>query len=157
MKKRRSIQFKAAFLMIVFSLNTLIGFACAIGIDMGFNTLHHHEEEATEAIVHIHKDGKKHVHHEESKHHDESDKDHHKDGKDNCCNDKVIKFNEVDKSASHSFNAIVNPIFFTTFLASFYDTNIFYNSYVDTGIKYFVRSHHPPIPDIRIAIRSFQI
>jgi len=89
MKKRRSIQLKAAFLMIVFSLNTLIGFACAVGINMGFNTSHHHEDEATEAVVHIHKDGKKHVHHEDAKHHDGSDKDHAKNGKDNCCNDKV--------------------------------------------------------------------
>lgn len=155
MKKRRSIQFKAAFLMIVFSLNTIIGFACAIGIDMGFNTSHHNEEEATEVVVHVHADGKKHVHDEEAKHHNEADKDH--DNKGNCCNDKVIKFSEVDKSASHSLNAGINPIFFTSFFASFFATNIFYISNVNTNIKSFVRSHHPPIPDIRIAIRSFQI
>ena len=143
--------------MIVFSLNTVIGFACAVGIDMGFNTAHH-QEEATKAVVHIHKDGKKHVHHEAAKHHDEADNDHHKkDSKDNCCHDKVIKFNEVDKSATHSFNTGVNQIFFTTFPASFYSLNPFYISYINTGNKYFVRSHHPPIPDIRIAIQSFQI
>ena len=158
MKKRRSIQIKAAFLMIVFSLNTVIGFACAVGIDMGFNTTHHHEEEATEAVLHIHKDGKKHVHHEKAKHHDEADSDHHKkDNEDNCCNDKVIKFNEVDKSASHSLNTTINPIFFTTFISSYSIADILYTSYIDTGIKYFVRSYHPPIPDIRVAIRSFQI
>ncbi|MDQ6756862.1 MAG: hypothetical protein M3004_07995 [Bacteroidota bacterium] len=155
---KTSIHFKAFFLMIVFSLNTVIGFACAIGIDMGFNTTHHHDEEATEAVVHIHKDGKKHIHHEEAKHHDEKENRHHeKENKDNCCNEKVIKFNDVDKSASHSLKATINPIFFTTFLSSFYNVNIFYTSYIDTGIKYFVRSYHPPIPDIRVAIRSFQI
>ncbi len=143
--------------MIVFSLNTLIGFACAVGIDMGFNASHHHQEEASEAVIHVHSENKKHIHHEEAKHHDESNKDHHKDGKDNCCHDKVIKFNEVDKSASHSLNASITPIFFTIFLASFSDINIFYTSYTNTNIKYFVRSHHPPIPDIRIAIQSFQI
>ena len=159
MKRGRSIQIRAAFLMIVFSLNTVIGFACAIGIDMGFNTQHHHEEEEIEAVVHVHADGKKHIHHEAAKHHEEPDNDHHKskDDKDGCCNDKVMKFNEVDKSASHSLNASISPIFFTIFLASFNDVNIFYTSYVDTNIKYFVRSHHPPIPDIRIAIQSFQI
>ncbi len=158
MNQNISIQLKAAFLIVVFSLNTIIGFACAIGIDMGFNIFHHHEEEETEAVIHIHKDGKKHVHQEVAKHHDEADNDHHKkDSKDNCCNDKVIKFNEVDKSSSHSFNAGVNPIFFTTFLASFYSIDIFYKSYVNTGSNYFVRSHHPPIPDIRIEIQSFQI
>jgi len=159
MKIRRSIQFKAAFLIIVFSLNTLIGFACAVGIDMHFNSSHHDEaEEAAEAIVHVHADGKKHIHHEAAKHHDEADNDHNKKGgKDNCCNDKVIKFNEVDKSASHSLNASFSPIFFTTFLASSYNINIFYTSYIDTGIKYFVRCYHPPISDIRIQIQSFQI
>ena len=159
MKKRIYIQIKAAFLMIVFSLNTIIGFACAVGIDMRFNTSHHNKaEEATTAVVHIHKDGKKHVHHEEAKHHDEADNDHHKKAdKNNCCNDKVIKFNEVDKSASHSLNNTITPIFFTTFITSFSIANILYTSFIDTGIKYFVRSYHPPIPDIRIAIRSFQI
>ena len=154
----RSIQFKAAFLILVFSLNTLIGFACAVGIDMGFNTTHLHEEEATEAVVHIHKDGKKHIHHEEAKHHDEGDKNHHKKSdKDNCCNDKVIKFNEVDKSASHSLNTNISPVFFTPFLGSFYSINVFYISYINTGINYFVRSYHPPISDIRIKVQSFQI
>ena len=159
MKKQRSIQIKAAFLMSVFSLNTLIGFACAVGIDMGFNSSHHHDaEEATEAVVHIHKDGKKHVHHEEANHHDQANKDHHKkESKDNCCNDKVIKFNEVDKSASHALNTSINPIFFTTFISSYSIANILYTSFIDTGIKYFARSYHPPIPDIRVAIRSFQI
>ena len=144
--------------MIIFSLNILIGFACAIGMDMGFNTSHHHEEEATKAVVHIHKDGKKHLHHEAAKHHDEADNDNHKkEGKDNCCNDKVIKFNEVDKSASHSLNTSITPIFFLIFISSYSIANILYTSFIDTGIKYFVRSYHPPIPDIRVAIRSFQI
>ena len=145
--------------MIVFSLNIVIGFACAIGIDMGFNTSHHHDEEATEAVVHVHADGKKHIHHEAAKHHDESGKDNHKskDGKNNCCNDKVIKFNEIDKSASHSLSASIYPLFFTTFLASFYNINVLYTSYINTGINYFVRSYHPPILDIRIQIQSFQI
>jgi hypothetical protein len=158
MKRRKSKQFKAAFLMIVFSLNTVIGFACAVGIDMGFNSTHHHDEEATEISVHIHANGKKHIHHEAAKHHDEVNNDHHKSsGKDNCCNNKVIKFNEADKSASHSLNASISPVFFATFTVSFYNVNILYTSYINTSIKYFVRSYHPPIPDIRVEIQSFQI
>ena len=157
MKIKKLRQLKAAFLMLVFSLNTVLGFACAIGIDMSFNTSHH-QAEKTKAVVHIHKDGKKHVHHEEAKHHHDAGKVHHKkESKDNCCNDKVIKFNEVDKSATNSFNTNINPIFLATFLTSFYDLEFFYQSYINTGSKYYVRSHHPPIPDIRIAIQSFQI
>ena len=80
MKRNISIQLKAAFLLIVFSMNMIIGFACAIGIDMWFNTSHHEE---TEIMAH---EGSHH-------HHDEADKHHKsKDGKDNCCNDHVIKF-----------------------------------------------------------------
>lgn len=159
MKRKISIKIKAAFLITVFSLNTMIGFACAIGVDMGFNTKHHHDEKATEARVHIHADGKKHIHQEKTKHHQEADSDHHKskESKDNCCNEKVIKFNEVDKSSSHSLNTSISPVFFATFIASFYNISLLYTSYINTGIKYFVRSYHPPISDIRIEIQSFQI
>ncbi len=158
MNKNISIQLKAAFLIIVFSLNTIIGFACAIGIDMGFNTTHHHGNETTAATVHIHKDGKKHFHHKEAaKHHDEVSNHHKaKDTKDNCCNDKVIKITQLDKSVPQYIGAL-NPVFFTTFVSSFYYFDILYTSQLSPSIKYFVRSHHPPIPDIRIAIQSFQI
>lgn len=156
MNQNISIQIKAAFLIIVFSLNTMIGFACAIGIDMGFNKTHH-EEETTEDVVHIHKDGKKHVHYNEAgKHHDETSNHHKaKDGKDNCCNDKVIKITQLDKFIPQSLSAI-NPVFFTIFISSFYNIDLLFTSQ-SVSIKYFVRSHHPPIPDIRIAIQSFQI
>lgn len=160
MKIKISKQFKAAFLIIIFSMNTVIGFACAVGINMEFNSSHHLDEEGTEAIVHTHTDGKKHVHQEPAKDHDEKDNDHHeksKDSKGNCCNEKVIKFNEIDKSASQSLAATITPLFFVVFIASFYNNDISYTSYINTSIKYFVRSYHPPISDIRIAIRSFQI
>ncbi|MEO6404066.1 MAG: hypothetical protein ABIO32_01160 [Ferruginibacter sp.] len=156
MKRNISIQLKAILLLIVFSMNTVIGFACTIGIDMGFNTSH--LEEATEVSVHVHSDGKKHEHHNEGgKHHDE-DKDHHKtkDAKDNCCNEKVMKFNDVDKSVPASSN-MIHPVFYTAFLASYYNVIKILHSDVVKDIKPFVRSHHPPISDIRIAIRSFQI
>ena len=68
MKKNISIQLKAAFLLIVFGLNTMVGFACAIGVDMGFNTTNHHDEEATE--VHQHADGSKHDHHNQASKHE---------------------------------------------------------------------------------------
>ena len=153
MKISRPIQIKAAFLILVFSLNTVIGFACAIGLDMGFNAMHHHDEEATETM-HVHADGKKHIHHEKA------DKDHqHKkstDDKDNCCNNKVIKFSQLDKSVPQSLNP-VNSIFFTAFVSAFYNTDVSFLSQGNPNIKYFVRSYHPPIPDICIAVQSFQI
>ena len=150
MKRNRSIQIKAAFLLIVFSMNTVIGFACAMGLDMGFNHKHHHDGDETT----IQKTS-----HDKSCHHDEADNDHHKskDDKDNCCNDSVMKFAQVDKLLAQSSNFAVNPVFFTAFVSSYYNIGALLTSQVTKSIKYFVRSHHPPITDIRIAIQSFQI
>jgi hypothetical protein len=160
MKRNKSIQLKAAFLLMVFSLNTIVGLACSIGIDMGFNTKHHHEE-ATEASVHVHADGKKHMHPKEASthHHDEAINDHHKskDEKDNCCNDGVMKITQLDKTVPQGVNVVLNPIFFTAFISSFYHIDVLYPSSETVSIKHFVRSYHPPIPDIRIGIQSFQI
>ncbi|MFX5709932.1 hypothetical protein ABTE34_20810, partial [Acinetobacter baumannii] len=47
-----------------FATNTAVGFACAIGVDMGFNSPHHNETKEP-AEVHVHDDGKKHVHEKE--------------------------------------------------------------------------------------------
>lgn len=159
MSKKLSIQVKAAILLIVFSLNTVVGFACGVGIDMGFNSTHHHDEEATETSVHIHADGIRHVHHDEViKHHDEAANNHHesKNGKDNCCNDMVKEFNQFDKSLPHSVS-FINPVFFVTFVSAFYNIDVLFHSQITPNTKYFVRSYHPPIPDVRIAIQSFQI
>ncbi len=134
-------------------MNTLVGFACATGVDMIFNT-HHHEEEATKIAIHVHADGKKHLHHKEGSKHHHDEKGSSK--KEDCCNDKVLKLSQTDKAIPHS-NIIINPVFFTTFTVSYYSINISCSSQVSTANKYYVRGHHPPIPDIRIAIQSFQI
>ena len=103
MKKIKSIQLKAAFLVIVFSLNTVIGFACTVGLDMGFNS-HHHEESAIEVSENHHQD--------KSHHHDEADVHHHQtnNDKDNCCNNEVMKFQQVDKAVASSITLTILPL-----------------------------------------------
>jgi len=164
MPSKRKYKIIAAFLLTVFSLNTVVGFACSVGIDMGFNSKHHHYEDATEAVVHIHYDGKKHIHYEKKEnhnpgksHHHEQANNHHKSGnkKDNCCNDQILQFEQLDKSVPHSLN-IIHPISLTAFFDAFYNV-ILPSSDIVKDIKQFVRSYHPPISDIRIAIQSFQI
>lgn len=141
---------KAAFLLLVFSLNTLVGFACAMGIDVGFNTGHHHEdEEVTE--IHEHAGSKMHHHHE-----DQESRHSHKNGPDDCCHDKVVKISQADKSIPPVLK-IFNPVFFTAFIAVFQSVDVSYSSQVNISNKYFVLGHHPPIADIRIAIHSFLI
>ncbi len=154
MKRSTSIRLKAALLLIVFGLNTVVGFTCAMGVDLVFNTTHHHDEETIE--VHEHADGYKYYHHNQTaKHKYEENKTEKKDKK-GCCNDSVIKLSQTEKSIPQP-NTIVSPVFFTAFIVSYYNIEILYPSQVTGSVKYFVRSYHPPIPDIRIAIQSFQI
>ena len=148
MSRKISIRLKAAFLLIIFGFNMIVGFVCAVGMDMGFNTIHHHEGEVAE--VHIHEEGKK-LHHEEAEH-----KHSHKGGKDNCCNDKVTKLSQASKILPQ-IDKPLSPLFFTVFKAIYYQIYVLYPSQVKVFNRYFILGHHPPIPDIRIAIQSFQI
>ena len=151
MKRNRYIQIRAALLLIVFSLNTVIGFACALGLDMGFNDKHHHDGDGTKI--------QKSSHHPDKSHHNHADNDHHKskNDTDNCCNDSIMKFAQLDKLLAQCSNFTVNPVFFTVFVSTYYNIDALLTSQVTKSIKYFVRNHHPPIPDIRIEIQSFQI
>ena len=159
MNKTGSIKLKAAFLLTAFGLNTVIGFACSIGVDMGFNSKHHHDEESSEAVVQVHKDAKKHIHnekkvtHSKSHHHDHDQQS--KNQKDDCCNDNVLKLEQLDKSVPHSLN-IIHPIYLISFFDVFYSVSL-PTADIVKNIKQFVRSYHPPISNIRIAIQSFQI
>lgn len=167
-----SIKIKAFLLLLVFSLNTLVGLACSIGVDMGFNSAihhqHHHEE--NEETTHPDCGELKHDTVEEDNDHDNICHDlcsieegnikstcfRDLDEKGNCCNNNVVKFVRLDKSIVHYTNLIC-PVFATSFLSVFYYINVlkFLDGYSTT--KYFVRGHHPPIANIRIAIQSFQI
>lgn len=144
---------RAFFLITVFSLNTIIGFACSFGVNLKFNSTHH-QHWKSEAFVDIQADGNKHNH--DKSHHNENKTNHDpKDDKKNCCKDEALKFQKLDKSVPQSVT-IIHPAFLITFFDVFYDAGL-----ADPGIvkniKQFVRSYHPPISNIRIAIQSFQI
>ena len=137
-------------------MNIIIGFACAIGIDMGFNTTHHHEEgsEVAEA-QHDHEE-----HHQGPTAHHHEDKEHHDNASgekdDNCCNHHVVDLSQLDKAIPQTLKVEFYPApLFITHLYSYISSQ--YESGYTRSTKFFVRSHHPPIPDIRIAIQSFQI
>ena len=130
-------------------MNTLVGLACAVGVDMGFNAMHHHDEEITVTMVHVHADVTKHQHHEVAK------KRHH-DNKDDCCNDKVISFQHLDKCLKQNAKTGAAVPVFAAILSSYYGPDICKPVQIPSP-KYIVRFFHPPPPDIRILIRSFQI
>jgi hypothetical protein len=150
MKKRLSIQLKAAFLLMIFSFNMVVGFACALGIGEVTNASHHHEE-AAEEHSHINKTT---PHHDDGEHKNKhSDKKGEEEG---CCTDKVVKIAQVDKTMPQ-LAKLISPVFLSAFVVTYYDLNISYPSQLGVSNKYLVLGHHPPIPDIRIAIQSFQI
>ncbi len=154
MNGKITIQLKAALLLIVFLINTVIGFACAMGVDMGFNAKHHHNEEAIESAIHVHADGKKHQHHDEGpKHHHGSKEDSEKGG---CCNDEVIKFQNLEKNLNQNHKKVIDPHIFATILNTLWGIN-FFNGAKPLPQEYKARVFHPPPPDILIAIQRFQI
>ncbi len=175
MKKNISIQLKAAFLLAVFSLNMLVGFACSIGVDMGFNISkhtakapgtsihihangkkHQHHQQPAKAAIHVHANGKKHTHHNQTaKLHQEENKPPQKE-KDDCCNDKVIKFQSLDKAINQNTKASIDVPAFVAIITIFSGLDI-YNLSMAYPPKYKARFFYPPPPDIRIAIQSFQI
>jgi hypothetical protein len=146
------------FIASAFSLNTVVGFTCSIGLDLGFNA-DHHNKEAPEPVVHIHEDGKRHTHYEgkETSHHQEPAENHQqsKEEEDNCCNQHVLKIEQLDKAIPGSFT-IIHPVFLNTFFAVFYNTEL-PGADIVKNIKQFVRCYHPPISDIYIAVQTFRI
>ena len=130
MNRNLSIKLKALFLLVVFATNTAVGFACAIGVDMGFNSPRHNETEEP-AEVHVHSDGKKHVHEKETSevttHVHEDGMKHQHDSepakqtpadrnnlftKDDggCCTNEVQAFQNLDKNVSVNTGISV-PVF----------------------------------------------
>ncbi len=135
-------------------MNTIIGFACTLGIDMGFNSKHHHDDDKEARETSVHLNGKEHPHHhEESKHHHDSKEDSEKGG---CCKDGVIKCQNLEKNLSQNNNHAIYTHLFVTILSNFWRIAIF-NSGKALPQQYKASVFRPPPADILIAIQRFQI
>ena len=163
MKEQRKNIIKALFLLVVFSLNTIVGFACSIGINMGYNSRHHQHDSINAPIKsHSHKSGHKHSHGASQKHihqhkhtattgtanHSQND----------CCANDVTKFIQLDKSIVKTNLNLQVPSFLLAFASTFIqlslqETNLATNS----KLQPVRRSCSIYDTDIRIAIQSFQI
>lgn len=128
MKTNCSIPLKAMFLLVVFLLNTVIGFACSVGLEED----HHHHGLAAN-------------HHSPKKH------------KENCCKDEVTKLVKEDKLVDSKGAVNLKPMVYFIVPTSFYHFDALALAITAPSTRYFVRSYHPPIEDIRISIQSFQI
>lgn len=145
MSKFISIEIKAFILLFVFSLNVLISFACSVGIDMGFNSKHHHDGE-NKAMTYY-----------GSHHHDGTDNHHKSKGnKNNCCNDTVIKFGQIDKTVANTVKINFDSSVFAALTYIFYLSDVLSSSQVITHTP-LARWCFPLPHDIRVSIQSFQI
>jgi hypothetical protein len=140
---------------MVFSLNTVAGFACSIGVDMGYNTKHHESIEASHNKDDKHETTHKHSH---SHAHKNFAGAKLKAPNDDCCSGQVASFAQLDKSVVYNNLLLQTPVFLLAFTASFIT-----NTTNDTGVavnskfQSFRRSCSIYDTDIRIAIQSFQI
>jgi hypothetical protein len=156
MKTCSSIQFKAAFLTLVFLLNTIVGFACAVGTDMDFNREHHKDHKTVHSSEHTHKNNKPHAHAEHQ--HDKSVTNHASESsKDNCCKEEVAKLTKADKLYQPGFDYSLLSLSFFILPSAVYRIGSSGIFPVNVPNTYFVRHCRAPIPDVRIAIQSFQI
>jgi hypothetical protein len=165
MRLIKSIQLKAAFLLTVFALNTVIAFACSMGLKMGYNDKHHHGEKKEEKS-HTHSHG--HSHDVETNHHDDTAGSHHEkataahhheesnSAEDDCCTGSAIKFQAEDKKLQQSQNIQVKAPVFVPLLSAFYGLEIIPSETIAATFKLIIPQYYPP-PDKRTAIQSFQI
>lgn len=142
---------RAAFLLLVFSLNTLAGFACSIGLNMGYNAKHHPHVKADTALKCSHT---AHQHKEAAV----PGQPRLQSPNDDCCAKQVNSFALLDKSVVHNhlfIKAPVYPIAIPSWLATIekQDTKLPVNS----RFQFVRRSCSLDHTDIRIAIRSFQV
>lgn len=137
MNRNSGIQRKAAFLLIVFLLNTVVGFACSVGMEMGAVESHHHSQ---------------------------GDKDHHHDHSsktekttDDCCTDQVQKIERADKLSPPVVEFSSYQPFYTLIFPNYFLVEASVSALEISRPKHPDRDYHPPISDIRIALQSFQI
>ena len=151
MKYSSTIKINALSLLIIFSLNMLIGFACSLGVDMGYNTDHHQvaSGKATDNIPSCHMDN--------------SDSGASKQqselpGTKDCCSGGVIEFLKMDKNAS-SLSAVdvTTPVLLLAHRFSYQLELLQYFENTSLRSHQLMRSDHPPQKDVRTAIHSFLI
>ncbi|MBI1781183.1 MAG: hypothetical protein HYR66_07405 [Sphingobacteriales bacterium] len=161
MKSPRAIQYKALFLLATFSMNTVVGFACSMGVDMGFNSKRHSHNSSKQ---HDHADADNHHEHDGNKshnhHHDDNDNktaSFTSQDEENCCKDFVTGFNSLDKQLAKQNRTQLKITYLSPFIISafVFDAN--------NAKGYVQHLRIPPReidfspPDIRVFIQSFLI
>jgi len=146
---------RAIALLIVFSLNTVAGFACSVGLDMGYNSNHHKGQKQSQGVAHKHRQ----LH----KHNDIHLQKHICGAKmqapnSDCCSSLVNSFTKLDKSIPYNNLLLKAPAFLTnTNIISFFSDQNEPGPGVNSKFQFVRRWCFPDHTDLRIKIQSFQI
>ncbi len=153
---------KAAFLLTVFALNTVIAFACSLGLDLGYNKHHHDDKKKATFSNHEHlqqnnghqvepdysKDSLLNLYSKKSSHHHNTNSASHPDKEtpdnDDCCTDNAIKFQAEDKKLQQSQNIVLKAPVFVAFLSAFLGFKLSPVEVNAASCKYFVPQYYPP-------------
>ncbi|WP_143087666.1 hypothetical protein [Chitinophaga sp. YR627] len=139
MKSRTTISFRALLLLIVFLMNTAVGFACAL--ESGLWTERHHDTHQMHDMHDMH--GKHQMDHAPKK------------SSHRCCGDGMIRFELLDKTQSHHDEIKWLPLQAVLFPVRWLSVPPV--SWSAAPHRYVILHQHPPPIDIRVSIQSFQI
>ena len=152
MRQGKGLYYKAFFLLLVFSLNTVVSFACSLS--SYFHSFHHSSF--------AYASDQDHNKHGNTYHHDHDchtipQQNLPDEKKDDCCSKYVVEFQKVEKSVSKTIDA-PGFIFTKSFLPAIYVDIDIPTSKNITGFSHNDRWRNPAtIQDLRIILQSFQI
>ncbi len=161
MHKSTSIKLKAAILFIVFALNSVRSLSCALNFDRIVDKITDSISFSNETNTDIAKSSLDiDTADDENYHHDnkkcQCKHDHCDSEKDDCCDAKVVAFDQLDKIISKTEKISFELPRFGSPNFSFRDVSIYGD--VSIALNYnILRKVHPPDEDIRVLIQSFQI
>jgi hypothetical protein len=150
--------YKALLLLAVFSLNTVVSFACSFS-DL-FHGFHHQKtpqaSEHKQAGGHHHAEDKAHKHSHDTQSRHGHDSGTSKESKDDCCSGDVIQIQKIEKAVSRSIEA-PQAIFLTSFFTAYASV---FSSQTEERTLFPLHSRWRltnTIQSLRIVIQSFQI
>ncbi|MEI6945684.1 hypothetical protein V9K67_00675 [Paraflavisolibacter sp. H34] len=164
MTRTQKNRIRALLLLLVFSLNTLAGFACSVGMNLGYNRGHHHGQGGHGPGKHVQgkqDHGKGHLpgatgH---TRHHDSGAAVHVSPvGKEDCCSGDVTRLaRQVKKVADETPAPEVPVLMLSDISLLLLPTPCRRDPGANSRFQFVRRSCFLNDTDIRIAIRSFQI
>ena len=135
-------------------MNIAVGFACSLGLDFKFDRST--QAEVNQVVLgHNHADNEHHDHsHIKVSDHQSTNQTKEKD-KDDCCNDEVLKFQNIDKNLNQKTRSAIGSLSWVVNRLSYLNPYVF-DTYMTPHLQ-IINYLFPSGPDILIAFQRFQI